>query len=405
MAGEGEITCTRCGQVHMSGDPCPTYRYEEPSEECVQENEIEDPNPMGECIEFGLGDEEDDGHQVAPEEMQTIWVPTADMDDIRRWPRYSIPRSRDGHNYLAIYDPNLTGRHRLRPLTADGYTAYLRSTNRQDPNIQDSATWGRSVRLTLTVSSLQTSGSQTTLEFNSSSGNRWEFEIYNLDDSQPNWREIITKKLMVLPIQHLRIVQLKTVFLDFMVGTSRMGAAAAVGSGGANWTYGTRVADPNKLAGIGMTYSALNRAWGDPRRYADALLPESDDAIDQAFDDRGIPIFTIYHEFGHLFINTARRRADYSSQEAYQADVDVVQQIRANQDLFDRYRVSSGYATGGGQSQGWGEGFAETYRKWMQGSPLGGGQDGSDVQTLLLRLGFPTPASVRSTISAIERSA
>ena len=175
--------------------------------------------------------------------------------------------------------------------------------------------------------------------------------------------------------------------------------------GGANWTYGTTVADPDKLAGIGMTYSALNRTWGDPRRFPNPLLPESDDAIDQAFDDRGIPIFTIYHEFGHLFLNTARRRADYSSQEAYQADVNVVQQIRADQELFDRYSASSGYSTGGGQSQGWGEGFAEAYRKWMQDIPLAGGQDGFDLGALLLRLGLPTHASVRSAISAIERSA
>jgi hypothetical protein len=378
------ITCEVCGREHLDDAPC----YEDAD------------------VEYDVPEAQRIPHRVAPEETQTISVLSEEGDDIRYWPRYAIARKRaDGSLYLVLYNPNLTGAARTRTFDAADYETYLRVTNRQHTDLRNSATWGTPERfINYKVCSLVTrEGGQTELVFDASSQDpHWTVDVYSLDPVQQKWSKLLRKTLMMMPIQHLRVMHLQTILIDFFMGTERVNSSGLC-SGGGNWPIVGSVLDRNKVAGAGITYAALNRAWGDHNNRAP--LPTSDSEIDSSFDRGSIYASTIYHECGHLFILTNRRREDFDTQEEFEASRDQLQQIRDHQGLFNDYKVDSEYR---GTSQRWGEGFAEAYRIFLMGGRLRAGPNHSgatspaEVTQLMLELGFPTSRSAQQAARDVD---
>ncbi len=224
---------------------------------------------------------------------------------------------------------------------------------------------------------------------------------------------------MLFPIEYLRAGSFGTLYLDFWVGNLRLGPDAAVGTGGANFFLGQRTPpglsppDPTQVNGVCVTYAALNRTWWHHRNPG---IPTLNDAeIDASFNDPDKVAGTIYHEFGHLYRQYRKRREDFPNRpdteedgEEFNRELQYWQRINhaghaAIGGLWDRYREAIGYSRGGGLSQGPGEGFAEAFRKRMQGEAAGGRSLQTEVEQVLDEIGMPTLESVRAARAAISR--
>ena len=340
------------------------------------------------CCPAALGD--DEAHPVAREGRQPITVASGIEDDPRRWPRYAKGLRIGNRVHLHLYQPGASARDRHIPFTARHYQRFLEAVNRPNPDIRSAGTWGEYKDWTLPVCRLvDVSPRERHLVFEGDSGPRRTFRVFNLSTAQPGWLRYLKRTLMALPAEHCEWGRLQSIYLDFFVGTSRIGLGArgqppSVASGGANWPYyppdppppedesprerarrearaqrrdARRVpADPSRTGALCITYAALNRMWAGQ----DGSAAPSEEEMDAAFRDLGPQAGTLYHELGHIFHFLRRDALPPAEQPRRDAIFD-------NDDpggLFDRYREVSGYSTAA-RSQGPTEGVAEAYRSRM----------------------------------------
>jgi hypothetical protein len=343
---------------------------------------------------------QDDTHPIAREESQTVTVPEAALDDPLRWPRYCIGRRVSGHMQLALYLPSGTSRTRYTPFTADHYRRYMEAAERPMPDIASSGTWGPSEQWTLPVCRLdeQESGERH-LVFDGGSAPRRTFTVFGLSASQPGWERFLKRTLMAFPNEHCEWGQLQTVYLDFFLGTTRIGLnernqPPPVSSGGANWPhYPDEVpaarrqvpADPHRTSVVCISYAALNREWAG----RNGTRRATEEQIDAGFTNLNHQAGTLYHEFGHIF-HFLRNSQIPHEERAHRPPI-LDNDSRGG--LFDEYRAAA-YSSAG-RSQGPTEGVAEAYRSRLQGHrPSGPADLARRVSEALDQAGLPTQTSV-----------
>jgi hypothetical protein len=275
---------------------------------------------------------------VPPEADTTLTLPADPLDAVRRWPRYTFSRRRAGRVVVCLLNPLASGTARITPFTTEMFAEYLAAMEQPERSGRDRSTWGVPHPIELKVSRLERpeGGGASRLVFDDATA--FPITVYNLDPSQPAWERILRRTLAIVPIEHLTEIGLRSVFLDFRVGTNRIGPRAPVGSGGTNWGSRATGIDPEGRPAICTTFAALNRAWGHHDRPA-SQLPANDDAIDAAFAEPGYLFDTFYHELAHRF-------------------------TPGPNSLWDQYRRAINYD---GESDGPGEGFSEAYRQRMSG--------------------------------------
>jgi hypothetical protein len=303
---------------------------------------------------------------VPPVEEVHVHLPYDAPDSWQEWPRrvraLEVPDGPDADTsrdtQLLLCYPAASRAHRSVIFTEDMYVSWLtaRGETRDSSAV---ATWGPKTTLDLVVSKID-ADDHLVFDPNATDA-RISLDVYNLDTSQPKWRRLIEMSFAIVPITHLQRARLKSVFLDFYVGTNQIGRNAAVHDGGTNWllsadgTTATRGISPDGCSCVCATYAALNRAWGQRDRRA---LPATEEEIDDAFDHerRGgrtltTPYIqsTFFHELGHLLDNSGIAGA---------AGV-----ARPNT-VWNDYRLAMEYH---GESNGPGEGFAEAYRQRLLG--------------------------------------
>jgi hypothetical protein len=344
------------------------------------------------------------------QESQRFVLSCPNAEEMRRWPRYIMARKVQRATHLYVYQPGHP-HTALREFTRDDFHDYLECAGR-NPDIANAATWGPSQTITVPVCRLADDGDgRRRLVWEPARGIQWTWEVYNLDSSQPQWRPLLERTLKRFPIEFLRAIRFRTIYLDFRVGTLRIGVGrtnqAAVGDGGTNWGLGGgSPADPSRVSAVCVSYAALNRPWTESGHALDA----SDADIDASFNDVSRTAYTIYHEFGHLYANCPRQPeqiedpAELARQRSYhEAIAREMRRSPPEQCLWLRYNHAIGYDLSGGLSKGKGEGFAEAFRKRMDGTSVGGGAIRNEVENALDHLGLPTLESVNEARAAINR--
>jgi hypothetical protein len=335
-----------------------------------------------------IGGEGSGERAVCREAPQTVTVSTPDPEEVRRWPRIAV--FRDGPSGRGLY------LYRSGELTAFGteqHETWQAVVGRTTPDIHDASTWGSMTPWSLQVSALR-EGEERSLYFDGSA--TWDFEIYNLGSCQPGWERMLKRTLMAFPIEHLRWARLKSVYLDFVVGSLQIGPSANVRSGGINWAFYNTPADPAHVSAVGVSYAAMNRPWGDDEIRE---LPP-DDRIDPTYDDRSLRAATLYHEFGHIFHHLRPRHGLPRDEARRRAPIGAG---NGTGGLWDRYRTASGYGGRGGQTQGFGEGFAEAYSHRMQGRAFRAtGTLLAELDDTMKRAGMPSLESVRGVQRQID---
>lgn len=351
----------------------------------------EAPEPEDTELCHGEDEPEDQPQPIGARGRNTIVFATPPALDAREvMPRYVFYWRHD----LWLYEPESDARRPYHKLSAAHIHAYDEAVGRT-PDRDDRETWGPRTALKLRVArlvGLEDGRRELVLDEDAP---EWEFGVYNL--ASPGWRAVLERNLPVLPVEYLRATHLRTILLDFRVGTGQVGRRARVRSGGTNWVLGhNRLIDPSAQSGLCMTFAALNRAWF-PNSRAGCGPTLSAAEIEESFQGELGGPFTIYHEFGHVYQFSARRQGtdEHPSQPDYLAErpymIEVSRRGRGGSGgLWDRYRVSSGYARGGGQTQGPGEGFAEAFRRRLEGQSTGE----QEVEEVLDRF-MPTLESVR----------
>jgi hypothetical protein len=324
-----------------------------------------------------------DPHSCAPEGEHVMHLAYDTPEEMRDWPR-RIRARRNAHPArgehaveLYLYYPDNPEDLRQIHFTADMFQRWLDNRG-ETRNARAVATWGEKTPVEFKFSKFNEAG-----EFvfdPAATDARLSIDVYNLDASQPKWRRLLERSLAILPIQHVRDANLKSVFLDFRVGTSRIGTNVPVGDGGTNWKLrirtrrgvetrtATRGIDPEGCSAVCATFASLNRAWGQ-RDVADADLP-TESGIDTAFDDPAYVTFTFYHELGHLLDYGGHTRGARTAAGPLNAS--------ARNALWGRYRDAINYD---GESDGAGEGFAEAYRQRMLGDAFAARHSRLDAAT------------------------
>ncbi|HBP17054.1 MAG TPA: hypothetical protein DEA08_04560 [Planctomycetes bacterium] len=369
-------------QLHDQGHYTLIYRVE-------LDEEVPEPEDTELC--HGEDEPEEEALPIGAQGRNTIVFATPPAPDARElMPRYVFYWRHD----LWLYEPDSDARRPYHKLSAAHVHAYDEAVGRA-PERGQRDTWGPRTALKLRVGRLEPLEDGRRELVLDEQAPEWTFDVYNL--ASPGWRALLERNLPLLPIEYLRATSLHTLLLDFRVGTGQVGARARVRSGGTNWVLGNnQLIDPAAQSGLCMTFAALNRAWF-PNSRAGCGPTLSAEEIEASYaGELGGP-FTIYHEFGHVYQFSARRGGteEHPSQPAYLAErpymIEVSRQGRARSGgVWDRYRVSSGYARGGGQTQGPGEGFAEAFRRRLEGEATGE----REVEELLDRF-MPTLESVR----------
>jgi hypothetical protein len=214
----------------------------------------------------------------------------------------------------------------------------------------------------------------------------------------------------------MRAMPIRSVYLDMRVGLAP--GRSGVGSGGANWARCQNTFVPAEhMNGVCVTYAALNRTWCTSDNASGLDL--TDAQIDESFADLNKVAYTLYHEYGHVYQWCRRLRSDFPEGEEGQAQCDLERrywsQFGANRRndpklsdadsgdtaLWDRYRLEIRYSAAA-LSQGPGEGFAEAFRKRLQGQSLGSGPAATRAEQVLDLAGVPTVASVRAARAALN---
>ncbi|MGE0712859.1 MAG: hypothetical protein AB7N76_34530 [Planctomycetota bacterium] len=351
---------------------------------CAEENchgEAERPEP--EPLPVGLG------------EAHPLVFAGGEDDEHARWPRGTFfwrdalwvyrPEVSEGERWFQLEDAHIEEYY-----AAAGYT----------PRARDKTTWGAQRTLALRTARLEphADGRRRRLVLDERC-EVWEWDTYNLHEE--SWARLLERNLPVFPIEFLRATNCRTLLFDFHVGNLSVGVTANVRSGGTNWVLAHNDAiDPAALSGLCMTYAALNRAW----------FPNSDAHEGPSLTDLEAPFasglngpFTIYHEFGHIYGASAYRRGtdDHESQPAWLEERRYMRRTgalgRGHEDgLWDRFRVSSGYARGAGQTQRPGEGLAEAFRWRLEGTHT----NDAEVERVLDEF-MPTLESVQEVRAAL----
>ena len=362
------------------------------------EPDEEAPEPFDTERCHGEEEPEEEALPIGSRGRNTIVFATPPPPDARELiPRYVFYWRHE----LWLYDPESEARRPYQKLSAAHTHAYDEAVGRTLDR-DDFETWGPTTPLKLRVGRLEPlEDGRRELVLDDESP-EWTFHVYNL--ASPGWRSLLERYLAVLPIEYLRATNMRRIMLDFKVGTGQVDARARVSSGGANWTLGVNdLIDRRAQSGLCMSFAALNRAWF-PNSRAQCGPSLSAEEIEQSFAGDLAAPFSLYHEFGHVYQFSAYRQGteEHPCQEAYLAErprmIQVVRRGRAHRGgIWDRYRVSSGYARGGGQSQGPGEGFAEAFRRRLEGTPTGE----REVEELLDRM-LPTLESVRRVRAQLQ---
>ncbi len=360
-----------------------------------------------ECIESVTPSEEhacrpvqlqrDNPALVSRETAQQLTLSTPSAAEIARWPRYCVLRRTSGSRGLFIYRPEASARQRYMPFSGLEYSTYLRAVGRQMPSIDNGGSWGPSTTWDLPLCHFQDNAAgERELIFDTS--HTYTFRIFNLCAGQPSWERYLKRTLMGFPIEHAQWGRLRSVYLDFFVGSLRIGLNSQgtpprVASGGAYWPNyhpsvpvgRRRVRAQEDLTGVlCMSYAALNRPWAGRRGRTAA----SESQIDLAYNNLRQTAFTLYHEFGHIFHYL--RPAAMPSEERVPHRA-ITRNAQRN-GPFDRYRVAT-YSTAGA-SQGTTEGVAEAYRTRLQGHTLRGDAAlRTEVDALLDQARMPTRES------------
>ena len=103
---------------------------------------------------------------------------------------------------------------------------------------------------------------------------------------------------MILPVEFMRAMPIRSVYLDMRVGLAP--GRSGVGSGGANWARCQNTFVPAEhMNGVCVTYAALNRAWCTSDNASGLDL--TDAQIDESFADLNKVAYTLYHEYGHVY--------------------------------------------------------------------------------------------------------
>lgn len=357
-----------------------------------------------------LVEESTDPHPCAPGEDNAVHLAYDTPEEMRGWPR-RIRARRNEHRRpgehaveLYLYYPTNPADTRQIHFTSAMFQSWLDARG-ETRNSAAVATWGTKTTVEFQLSKIVDGE----LVFDTAAADaRHSLDVYNLDSSQPKWRRFLQRSLAILPIAHVQAANLKSIFLDFKVGTNRIGPRAPVGDGGTNWRVrigadGARTAttniDADGCSTVCATFAALNRTWGE-RDVADAALPD-EAGIDAAFDDPAAILFTPYHELGHLL--------DYGGATRGAALAAGRLSASLRNDLWDRYRQAIAYD---GESDGPGEGFAEAYRQRFQGQSFAARRStlAADVTERTIRemneafhsLGIPSAESVRDAWAVIR---
>ena len=332
-------------------------------------------------------------------------------DEMRNWPRYTVAQKRNRDIYLAIFRPNQSNpSQRLRELSNADIQNYWRQINgvfQIDP--ANPATWGPVEQFHLNLGYLnRLADGRRELNFDGGRADtNWTFNVYNLD---PIWRNFLIRTLMIFPIEFMRMMPIRSIYLDFKVGM--VPGARGVTTGGANWPRCHDSSIPQEHRnGICVAFASLNRPWCNHRQNIVSINP-SCQQIEDSFADTNNVASTIYHEYGHIFQWCDRQRSDFpegdAGTEQYRQEVNYWQELTSNgrnqqhddshtgQDrgLWDRFRLAINYS---GSSQGPGEGFAEAFRMRMMGQSLGTGgirEAKQRAEEVLDIAGIPTRESV-----------
>ncbi|MGC8811146.1 MAG: hypothetical protein ACP5Q3_12930 [bacterium] len=331
-----------------------------------------------------------------------------------------MAQSRNGNIYLAILRPNQSSpSQRLRELSIADIQSYWREVNQiSQIDAANPATWGPVVPLDLPLCHLnRLTDGRRELNFDGSRGDiNWTFNVYNLDSL---WRNFLIRTLMIFPIEFMRMMPIRSIYLDFRVGM--IPGATGVTTGGANWPrcHESRIPQEHRN-GICVAFAALNRPWCNHRQNIVSKNPSCQE-IEDSFADTNNLASTIYHEYGHIFQWCARQRSDFpegdAGTELYRQEVAYWEQLTSNgrnqphddshtgQDrgLWDRFRLAINYS---GASQGPGEGFAEAFRMRMMGLSLGTGgirEARQRAEEVLDIAGVPTRESVNRARHAINQ--
>ncbi|MDH4264183.1 MAG: hypothetical protein OEW45_00975 [Deltaproteobacteria bacterium] len=355
------------------------------------------------------------------QDAQPAVLSCPDPDDMQNWPRYTVAQRRDSDHsiYLAIFRPDQgNAQQRLRELTlSDIRDSWERFRGSREINPDDSATWGPMTSLNLPLGHLRRlDDGRRELEFDSSrTDTRWTFNVYNLS---PIWRSFMIRTLMIFPVEFMRAMPIRSVYLDFRVGQAP--GLTGVGTGGANWPrcHEDSQVPQEHRNGICVAFAALNRPWCHHNQDIRALNP-SCEQIENSFSDTSLVASTIYHEYGHIFQWCERQPSDFgdSGQEQYEQEVAYWEELTRNgrnavhndshtgsdRGLWDRFRMAINYS---GSSQGPGEGFAEALRMRLMGINLGtGGLRGAKqhASQVLDIAGIPTRDSVVTAREAITQ--
>lgn len=341
-------------------------------------------------------------------------------DEMENWPRFTVAQRRSGSISLYIFRPDQRNPSQiLRELTLEDIRTYwerFRGTRQIDA--ANSTTWGEVTSLNLPLCYLnRLADGRRELYFDPDrSDTRWTLNVYNLS---PVWRTFIIRTLMIFPIEFMRMMPIRSLYLDFRVGM--VPGATGVGTGGANWPRCHHSNIPQEHRnGICVAFAALNRPWCNHRQNIVSLNP-SCQQIEDSFADANNVASTIYHEYGHIFQWCPRERTDFpdgeSGEEEFRQEVDYWEELTRNgriqkhndshtgedSGLWDRFRMAINYS---GTTQEPGEGFAEAFRMRMMGLSLGTGgirEARQRAEEVLDLAGIPTRSSVASARQAINQ--
>lgn len=327
---------------------------------------------------------------------------------------------RNDDPYLFIFRPNQSSSsQRLRELLNADIHSYWREVNQiSQIDATNPATWGPVTQLNLPLCYLNrlTDGRiELIFDFTRSDVN-WTFNVYNLD---PIWRNFLIRTLMIFPIEFMRMMPIRSIYLDFKAGL--VPGATGATTGGANWPrcHESRIPQEQRN-GICLAFAALNRPWCNHRQNIASINP-SGQQIEDSFADTNNVASTIYHESGHIFQWCQWQRSDFSEgdagQEQYQIERNYWQEFSRNgrnarhddshegpdRALGDRFRLAINYT---GLSNESGEGFAEPFRMRMKGQSLGTGgirNARQQAEQVLDLAGIPTRSSVVNARQAINQ--
>jgi hypothetical protein len=350
------------------------------------------------CHPLEVPEDEEPVRACLEEEVRVVAEEYPEAQDVRTWPRRVIKL--DGVRRLYLHTPGEVFRQSSAPvLTIARFNDYINTVGRQEPRIDSAGSWGQHERVALKVAHLEEVNGLQELRFDGQ--HEWTFDIYNLLDVQPAWPRMVKRTLMGFPIEILRELKLRVIYLDFMVGTNTLGPIGDTGpharpgviQGGCNWRYWDTRADTGGDSGLCVTYAALNRVW--TRRASRGRL--SNDDVDAAYTNsrRRLLADTLYHEAGHLY--QWLRRNPYPTTEMRDALHD--------NELWNQYRIDIGYAAGGGRSQGAGEGFAEAFKYRLRGRRKLPRSNGQAAEDALDAARLPTLDSVRALQETLDQHA